>query len=91
MVEEIGFLDVLYSTRSIRLFKAEEVSSQLIRKVLEAATQAPSGANKQPWKFLVIRDSVQKNYLGTAYLKGSAEYQGISLKLTPPLRHQNPD
>ena len=90
MVEEIGFLDVLYSTRSIRLFKAEEVSSQLIRKILEAATQAPSGANKQPWKFLVIRDSVQKNYLGTAYLKGSAEYQGISVNKLSSEKNKSP-
>jgi len=40
--------------RSIRKFKDEPVSKELLIKILEAATLAPSGKNKQPWKFYVV-------------------------------------
>ena len=40
--------------RSIRKFKSEPVPRDLIEQVLEAATQAPSGKNAQPWEFIVL-------------------------------------
>ncbi len=41
--------------RSIRKFKDDPVPRDLLNKILEAATLAPSGKNKQPWKFYVIQ------------------------------------
>lgn len=41
--------------RSIRKFKHDPVPQDLLNKILEAATLAPSGKNKQPWKFYVIQ------------------------------------
>jgi len=41
--------------RSIRKFKQEVVPDELLHKILEAATLAPSGKNKQPWKFYVVQ------------------------------------
>jgi nitroreductase len=46
--------------RSIRRFKADEVSDELIRKLIDAARWAPSGGNAQPWVFVVIRDGQVK-------------------------------
>ena len=79
MTRDLGFLDVIFSTRAIRRFRTDEVSKELIRKILEAAIQAPNGNNKQPWRFIVVRDPLKKSYLGKAYLQGSADYQGISV------------
>ena len=49
-------MDAIIQRRSIRRFKDTSVPEDTIRKILYAATQAPSGKNKQPWHFLVVRE-----------------------------------
>lgn len=45
------------STRtSVRNFLQKEVPLEVIRKILEAAVRAPSGGNRQPWRFIVVTD-----------------------------------
>lgn len=46
----------IYERRSVREFTAEEVDEATIRKLIDAAIQAPSAVNQQPWSFCVIRD-----------------------------------
>ena len=46
--------EIIKSRRSIRQFKKKEVSKELIEKVLQAATWAPSGKNLQNWHFYVV-------------------------------------
>ncbi|MXY21193.1 MAG: hypothetical protein F4Y49_07645 [Dehalococcoidia bacterium] len=70
MSEDIGLFDALYSQRAIRYFKPDPVSDELIHKLIEAATKAPSGSNKQGWKFLVIRDQATKDIIGDYYKRG---------------------
>ena len=70
MTEDIGLFDALYSQRAIRYFKPDPVSDELIHKLIEAATKAPSGSNKQGWKFLVIRDQATKDIIGDYYKRG---------------------
>ncbi|MEM3420661.1 MAG: nitroreductase family protein [Candidatus Hadarchaeum sp.] len=41
---------------TIRHFKPDPVPDKLIEKILEAARWAPSGANTQPWDFIVVKD-----------------------------------
>ncbi|MDW7673363.1 MAG: nitroreductase family protein [Bacillota bacterium] len=40
--------------RSIRKFKSDEVESEIIKQLLEAAQLAPSGSNIQPWRFMAV-------------------------------------
>lgn len=47
--------EAIYTTRAIRRFKSDPVPDALLRRVLEAGGQAPSGGNRQPWRFFVIR------------------------------------
>lgn len=49
------FYDVLKTRRSIRSFKPDPVDDAVLEKVLEAARIAPSGSNRQPWKFIVVK------------------------------------
>ncbi|GAA0077011.1 nitroreductase family protein [Clostridium sp. CTA-5] len=42
--------------RSIRKFQDKTVSKEIIEKILELATKAPSGKNRQPWRFIVLQD-----------------------------------
>ncbi len=47
-------LEIIKKRRSVRKFKNQEVSREIIDKSLEAARWAPSGLNNQPWKFTVL-------------------------------------
>lgn len=49
--------------RSIRRFRPDDVPDELIKQMLEAARLAPSASNRQPWRFLVIRDKEIKKEL----------------------------
>lgn len=50
-----GFLELVKKRRSIRKFKPEPIPDEYVDKMIEAARWAPSGANSQPWEFIVIR------------------------------------
>ncbi|MFH1383257.1 MAG: nitroreductase family protein [Chloroflexota bacterium] len=50
--------------RSIRRFAPDDVPEEMIKQMLEAARLAPSGSNRQPWRFLVVRDKELKRQLG---------------------------
>lgn len=80
MPDKTDFLDIIYTTRAIRKFTNEDVPAESIKKILEAATQAPSGGNRQPWRFLIVRDQEKKELIGDAYLKGALEYQQKTLE-----------
>ncbi len=55
-MSEPGFFEILDTTRAMKRLKPDPVPLELLRKVLDAGTKAPSGVNTQPWEFLVIRD-----------------------------------
>ncbi|GAB4400694.1 MAG: nitroreductase family protein [Anaerolineales bacterium] len=58
-------MKVIQDRRSIRSFTEEPVSEEHIQMILEAARQAPSGENAQPWRFIVVRDAETRKALGT--------------------------
>ena len=54
--EPVGLLDGLASTRAIRRYRDEPVPDSVLRDILFAATRAPSGSNRQPFRFMVFTD-----------------------------------
>lgn len=50
------FLEVMRQRRTVRAFSDRPVPRRLIETVIAAAGTAPSGANKQPWRFVVVSD-----------------------------------
>jgi nitroreductase len=52
----VSLLEGLATTRAIRRIKPDPVSDDDLATILFAATRAPSGSNRQPFKFLVLRD-----------------------------------
>jgi nitroreductase len=74
-VSEVADLfEVMYTTRSIRYFRPEPVPAALIERVLDAAIRAPSGSNRQHWRFLVLRDPAVRARVGALYGEGFREY-----------------
>ena len=53
----VGLLEGLTSTRAIRRYLNEPVPDDVLRDMLFAATRAPSGSNRQPFRFIVLTDS----------------------------------
>ncbi len=51
-----SLLQIIKKRRSVRVYKAGKVSDKQLEAILEAARWAPSGANTQPWEFVVTRD-----------------------------------
>jgi len=56
--------DVIAARRSIRKFKQEDISTDTVRLLLDAARLAPSGSNLQPARFIVAQSSASKEALG---------------------------
>jgi nitroreductase len=54
--DTVGLLEGIASTRAIRRYRDEPVPDDVLRAVLFAATRAPSGSNRQPFRFIVLRD-----------------------------------
>ena len=52
----MDFYDVIATRRSVRSFKSEPIAEAVLQRVLNAARIAPSGGNKQPTRFILIRD-----------------------------------
>lgn len=69
-----AFLDMLRRRRSIRHFTDESVADEVLRNCIEAAGQAPSGANKQPWTFVVITNPATKTLIREAAEKEEREH-----------------
>ena len=67
MPEDIDLFEALYSQRAIRYFTDEPVPDEMVHRLIEAATKAPSGGNRQGWKFLVIRDQTAKDVIADYY------------------------
>lgn len=48
--------EAIYTRRSVREFAAKAVDESTLRRLIDAAVQAPSAVNQQPWSFCVVRD-----------------------------------
>jgi hypothetical protein len=57
------FYNLLKARRSIRKFKKDPVEKEMIQRILAAGMQAPSGKNRQNWKFFVVQGKKRDEYL----------------------------
>jgi nitroreductase len=60
-------LDLVKARHSVRKFKPDPIPNDTIDKILEIARWAMSGANSQPWEFVVVTDQETKKQLRDAY------------------------
>ncbi len=59
-------LDLMRRRRSVRRFRSTPLPEAQLRRVLEAARLAPSAHNRQPWRFVVLRDGAERERLAEA-------------------------
>ncbi len=70
-------LEAIKERRSIFQYKDEDVDMEVVDKILEGGRWAPSFANLQPWKFLVVRDAEKKRRLYEIAQRVTLFRQGI--------------
>ena len=71
-----SFLNEIVTRRTIREFSDRIVPIDIINNCIKTAASAPSGANKQPWQFVVVRDSGIKTKIREAAEKEEKEFYG---------------
>ncbi len=81
------FLDLARKRRSIRRFRPDPIPAEYIEKILEAGRWAMSGANAQPWEFIVVKDEETKKKLGEAYLWHAEASVTVDLSRKPEYFH----
>jgi nitroreductase len=71
-------LDVLKHRRAVRGYRDVPVEEEKLENVLEAGRWAPSGANTQPWEFVVVTDPETTDAIADAYIDFFHERYGPS-------------
>jgi nitroreductase len=65
----MNVIEAIRTRRSVRQYKPHPIPDKDLKLILEAAQLAPSAGNKQPWKFIVVRDPEMKAQLAESALK----------------------
>jgi nitroreductase len=78
--------EAMRTCRAVRCHRPDPIPDDVLRRVLEAATFAPTGGNAQPWRMIVVRDAAKRRALRDLYLPlwqdYSKEYMRVSAGLT---------
>ncbi len=64
--QSLAFLQLMSRRRSVRDFSAQSVPQAVLENAIKAAGTAPSGANMQPWHFVVVQDAAVKKRIRQA-------------------------
>ena len=68
-----SILKLATSRKTAREFSSTPVPMEAVIGALEAARQAPSGANRQPWRFILVDDPELKGRIRRASERGERE------------------
>jgi nitroreductase len=64
---EMGIYEAMRTLRAVRKLRPDPIPDDVMRRVLEAATWAPTGGNRQPWRIILVKDRAAKSRLGELY------------------------
>jgi nitroreductase len=69
--DSVGLLHGMATTRAIRRYLPDPVPDEVLRDILFAATRAPSGSNRQPFRFMVFTDSERARDVKSLIARGA--------------------
>jgi len=69
-----SFYERMCSRRTVRMFSDESVPLECIEWLVRAAGSSPSGANKQPWSFVCVKDKALKRQIRAAAEREEREF-----------------
>lgn len=62
----MNFYEVVENWHSVRAYKNDEIPEEAVQRVVRAALRAPSWANRQSWRFIIVHKKVVRTILGKA-------------------------
>jgi len=74
----LSLVDALRTTGAVRKFTDQAVNDAVLARILDTARFAPSGANAQAWRVVVVKDAANRRRLRDCYLRGSRVYLALS-------------
>jgi len=69
-MSSMSVAEAIRARRSIRKYTGQPLADETVRELLEAARLAPSSVNSQPWRFKVVRDRQEIEWIATTGSKG---------------------
>jgi nitroreductase len=83
--EREEFYRLLEERRSIRKYRSDAVPADVLRRILEAGMQAPSGKNRQNWRFYVLQGKKRDEYLALSQKSWLGIKDVLAKRLKPSL------
>ncbi len=80
------FLELARTRRSIRRFKPDPIPDEYVSKIIEAARWAMSGANSQPWEFVVVKNPETRARIIQLYLEDARASDAVEMTRVPEIR-----
>lgn len=78
--EDVPLFEAIRTARAIRRLRPDPVPRELVRKVCEAGTFAPSGGNRQPWKFIAVTEPERRAWIAGRYRDAFRAYIAPALE-----------
>jgi len=82
-----SFMDVVRHRMTNRAFASSEIPRDHFELILEAARHAPSGANAQPWHYVVVTDPAVKQVIGQAFVDEQQRRARLHMGFPTPNYH----
>jgi nitroreductase len=77
---EIGLYEAMSTLRAVRRLRPDPIPEAVLARVLRAATWAPSGGNRQPWRIVAVRDAALLGQIGELYRTSWSQYAANARK-----------
>ena len=88
---QMGVFDTMYNCRAMRRLDSRDVPETLLRDLISAANQAPSGSNTQGARWIVVRDADTKQQLAELNRQSVDTYLAPLIDNPGSLSHQSGD
>jgi nitroreductase len=73
-MSEMGLYEAMGTLRAVRKLRSDPIPDDVLAKVFQAATFAPTGGNRQPWRMIAVRDPELKAGLADLYKTKWSEF-----------------
>lgn len=81
---EMGVYQAMRTLKAVRRLKPDPIPDDVLQRVLEAATWAPTGGNQQPWRIIAVKDREKKIQLGNWYAERWGAFSKIYRSAVSP-------
>jgi nitroreductase len=71
---DVGLYEAMSTLRAVRRLRTDPIPDDVLQRVLQAATWAPSGGNVQPWRVIVVQDEAKRRRLQELYIGPWRDY-----------------